>query len=68
MEAARSSLRSVASEAMGIGKNGVRGTPITIKRLLHRLLRAANNKFLDIMWQNPVLDWSDLEQNPEQDL
>ena len=53
---------------MGIGKNGMRGTPITIKHLLHRLLRAANNKFLDIMWQNPVLDWSDLEQNPEQDL
>ena len=29
IEAARSSLRSVAGEAMGTGKNGARGKPIT---------------------------------------
>ena len=42
IEAARSSLRSVAGEAMGTGKNGARGTPITIRRLLHRLLRTSS--------------------------
>ena len=30
IEAAQSSLRSVAGEAMGTGKNGARGKPITV--------------------------------------
>ena len=42
IEAARSSLRSVAGQAMGKEKNCARGTPIIIKHLLHRLLRASS--------------------------
>ena len=69
MEALRSSLRSVAGEVMGTGENGTReGHPLLSSARFAGHFVSLSNKFTDIMWQNPVLNWSDLEQNSEQHL